>query len=214
MEAAPTVAPFTVRLHVTPSKGAQLWVHEDMTSTPPDITATDAEGNQLVGKFREWEECFDSKDDCHIMVYDFATLPAGGEVIFDTELEIPVTPGIEKNEAPEFKTTEKNELNIAGIAFTIEPLERSSKTPEQLPLLISYTNADRIAEIIVCDDKGNHLKSKIVEGDYDPATDKTSALHVVSYKKDKAKLAVRTYKPVIKVKSTVKFKASIGRRDK
>ena len=213
VETTTTVAPFTVRLHATPSKGALLWVHEDSTTTLPDITATDAEGNQMIGKFREWEECFDSKDDCHIMVYDFASLPAGGEVIFDTVLEIPVTPGIAKNEAPEFKTTEKSELSIAGITFTIEPQKRSDKTPEQLALLISYTHADRIAEIIICDDKGNHLKSKIVEGDFDPATDKTSALHVVSYKKDKAKLAVRTYKPVVKVKAPVKFKAGIGRRD-
>lgn len=213
VETTTTVAPFTVRLHATTSKGALLWVHEDTTTTLPDITATDAEGNQMIGKFRVWEECFDSKDDCHILVYDFASLPAGGEVIFDTELEIPVTPGIDKNEAPEFKTTERSELSIAGIPFTIEPQERSDKTPDQLPLLITYTNADRIAEIIICDEKGNHLKSKIVEGDFDPATDKTSALHVVSYKKGKAKLAVRTYKPVVKVKAPVKFKASIGRRD-
>lgn len=201
----------TVRLHATPSKGALLCVHDDSHADLPDIQAKDAVGNALVGKFREWEHCFDSKDECHIMVYDFTARPEGGEIIFDTEIEVPVMPGIQKNEAPNFKTTEKSRITIADIPFTIEPQNKDPEKPEQLPLLITYTNAAQVAEIIICDDKGNHLKSQIVQGDFDSATGTTSAIYVVSYKKENAKLAVRTFKPVEKVKVPVKFKASIGR---
>lgn len=199
-----------VRLHATPSKGAMLWVQEGQQI--PDIAATDAKGNVMTGSFREWEVCYDgNKSGCHILVFDFATLPEGDTIIFDTELELPVTPGIQRHEAPSFSTTEKTTCTIGGHQVEIEPLPKSEDAPRELALRITYDKAQEVPEIIICDDEGWHLESQIVHGEYDPATGKTSAIYVQEYNKKEGKIALRTYKPCVGVSGKVKFKASIGR---
>lgn len=206
----PATVACTVRLHVTPSKGAMLWVHDGQPIA--DISATDGNGKTMVGKFREWESCFDDrKNGCHIMVFDFGALPTGGSINFDTELELPVTPGIQRHEAPTFSTTEKTACNIAGHQVEIEPLPKTDSAPGELALRITYDKAQDVPEIIVCEDDGDHLKSNIVYADYDPATGKTTAVYVQKYTKKQGKLALRTYKPCVRVKGKVNFKATIGR---
>lgn len=200
----------TVRLHVTPSKGASLWIHDD--EPLPDLEATDGAGNKMVGKFRDWELCFDAKDaHCYIMVYDFTQLPAGDSLNFDTTLDIPVTPGIQKHEAPTFSTTEKTICTIANHQVEIEPLERSAAAPDELVLRITYTDAAKVPEIIICEDDGDHLKSTLVDADINETTGKTTAVYVQKYRKKEGKIALRTYQPKVMVKSPVKFNASIGR---
>lgn len=199
----------TVRLHATPSKGTLIETTEN-TAIPP-ITATDGKGNVMTGQFREWETCYDSKDNCQILVFDFTSLPSGGSLSFDTQIEIPVKPGIQKHEAPSFSTTEKSNLSVAGHNITIEPLEKSSVAPDELVLRITYNAASQVPEIIICDDEGYHLKSNIIDADYDSTTDQTTAVYVQKYTKKTGKFALRTYQPTINIKSTVKFKATIGR---
>lgn len=200
----------TVRLHATPSKGATLWTQSD--SPMPDLEATDGAGNKMIGKFRDWELCFDAKDaHCHILVYDFTCLPSGDALNFDTTLEIPVTPGIQRHEAPTFSTSQKTQCFIAGHQVEIEPLERSSAAPDELVLRINYTDASKVSQIIICDDEGYHLKSTLIDADINEETGKTSAVYVQKYSKKEGKIALRTYQTRINVKSTVKFNAVIGR---
>lgn len=200
----------TVRLHVTPSKGATLWTHEE--APMPDLEATDGAGNKMTGKFRDWEVCFDSKDAyCHIMVYDFTQLPAGDTLNFDTSLELPVTPGVQKHEAPTFSTTQKTTCTIAGHQVEIEPLERSAAAPDELILRVTYTDAEKVPEIIICDDEGYHLKSNLIDAEYHADSAKVTAVYVQKYTKKEGKIALRTYQPRVNVKSSVKFSASIGR---
>lgn len=200
----------TVRLHATPSKGCTLWTQQD---TPmPDLEATDGAGNKMTGKFRDWELCFDAQDaHCHIMVYDFTQRPAGDTLDFDTALEIPVTPGVQRHEAPTFSTTQKTQCTIAGHQVEIEPLERSAAAPDELVLRITYTDADKVPQIIICDDEGYHLKSTLIDADINEENGKTTAVYVQKYTKKEGKIALRTYQPRVNVKSTVKFKATIGR---
>lgn len=213
VEAAPNEpAPVrcTVRLHVTPSKGAKLWIQGD--EPMPDLEGVDGAGNKMVGKFRDWELCFDSGDaHCHILVYDFTQLPAGDALNFDTTLDIPVTPGVKKHEAPTFSTKQKTNCTIAEHQVEIEPLERSAAAPDELVLRITYTDAAKVPEIIICDDEGYHLKSTLIDADINEATGKTTAVYVQKYTKKEGKIALRTYQPRIHVKSPVKFNASIGR---
>lgn len=206
----PAPAKCTVRLHVTPSQGTTLWTEHD--SPMPDIEATDGAGNKMVGKFRDWELCFDAKDaHCHILVYDFAQLPAGDTLNFDTTLDIPVTPGVQRHEAPTFSTTQKTQCTIAGHQVEIEPLERSAAAPDELVLRITYTEAEKVPQIIICDDEGYHLKSALIDADVNEETGKTTAVYVQKYTKKEGKIALRTYQPHITVKSAVKFSATIGR---
>lgn len=199
----------TVRLHVTTSKGA---IFRTQDCTPAlKLAATDGNGNSLEGQFREWEICFDSKEDCHILVFDFNKLPEGGTLKFDTTLELPVTPGIQKHEAPSFSTKSKTECTIAEHKVEIEPLEKSQAAPDELVLRVTYTGASHVPEIIICDDEGYHLKSNIIDADHDTATDTTTAVYVQKYTKKTGKIALRTYKPTIPVKASVKFQATIGR---
>lgn len=200
----------TVRLHATPSKGAALWTQGEHPIA--NIEATDANGNKMVGKFRDWEICFDSKDNCQILVFDFEQLPQGGALIFDTQIELPVTHGVQKHEAPDFSTKQVTEFDVAGHHVIVEPLEKSSAAPDELVLRISYNDATNVPEIIVCDDEGYHLKSNIIDADYDPQTGRTTAVYVQKYTKKSGKIALRTYKPCVNVKSDVKFKATIGRK--
>ncbi len=208
-EGAPPVR-CTVRLHATPSKGATFWTQGEHSIA--DIEATDAAGNKMIGKFRDWEICFDSNDNCQILVFDFEQLPQGGALIFDTQIELPVTQGVQKHEAPDFSTKQTTEFTVAGHHVIVEPLEKSSAAPDELVLRISYNDASNVPEIIVCDDEGYHLKSNIIDADYDPQTGRTTAVYVQKYTKKSGKIALRTYNPCVKVKSDVKFKATIGRK--
>lgn len=199
----------TVRLHVTTSKGATLRTQD---CTPAlTLTATDGNGESMSGHFTEWELCFDSKENCHILAFDFDRLPGGGVLKFDTALELPVTPGIQKHEAPTFSTKSKTECTIANHQVEIEPLEKSKAAPDELVLRIIYTGASQVPEIIICDDEGYHLKSNIIDADYDEENDKTTAVYVQKYTKKTGKIALRTYQPTVQVKASVKFQATIGR---
>lgn len=200
----------TVRLHATPSKGATFWTQGEQSIS--DIEATDAAGNKMIGKFRDWEICFDSNANCQILVFDFEQLPQGGALTFDTQIELPVTQGVQKHEAPDFSTKQITEFTVAGHHVIVEPLEKSSAAPDELVLRISYNDASNVPEIIVCDDEGYHLKSNIIDADYDPQTGRTTAVYVQKYTKKSGKIALRTYNPCVNVKSEVKFKATIGRK--
>lgn len=201
----------TVRLHVTPSKGAFLWLQAPHTEIP-HLEATDGNGNKLIGQFRDWETCFDSDANCQIMVYDFNALPAGNTLHFDTTLRVPLSPGIQKHDAPTFSTKETTRFTIAGHAVEVTPLPKSPAAPGHIVLKITYNGASRVPEIIVCDDEGYHLKSNIIDAEHDSATDTTTAVYVQQYHKKQGKLALRTYQPTIKVSAPVKFDASIGRK--
>lgn len=201
----------SVRLHVTPSKGAFIW-HQAPHTDIPDITATDGKGNKLVGRFRDWETCFDSDSNCQIMVYDFSVLPEGDSLHFDTSIQIPISPGIQKHDAPTFSTKETTHFTIAGHAVEVTPLPKSPAAPGHIVLKITYTGASLVPEIIICDDEGYHLKSSIIAADHDLQTDTTSAVYVQQYHKKSGKLALRTYQPTLKVSAPVKFDATIGRK--
>ncbi len=203
----------TVRLHVTPSKGAFLWLQAPHSEIP-HLEATDGNGNKLIGQFRDWETCFDSDADtnCQIMVFDFNALPAGNTLHFDTSLQVPLSPGIKKHEAPTFSTKETTRFTIAGHEVEVTPLPKSPAAPGHIVLKITYNGASHVPELIVCDDEGYHLKSNIIDAEHDSATDTTTAVYVQQYHKKQGKLALRTYQPTINVSAPVKFDAAIGRK--
>lgn len=195
----------TVRLHLTPSKGLLLWTRRNRDVPPVPLVGKDEEGNLLIGLFREWEACFDSGEGCWIMVYDFYERPHGKWLAFDTEIRVPVSRGTQKHDPVSFLPTESATLSIAGKQFAINPVEG-----DDVVFDLEYDTDPDIASIAILDAKGNPLKSRIIEGEYNEEKERSIATYCLASKGGKASLSLETFLPCETVPAKVRFKIGIG----
>ncbi len=197
----------TVRLHVSVAKGMQLWMQQEQDVSPAPLVGKDAEGHILVGTFREWEACFDSKGLCGIMAYDFHARPHGDWLAFDTELDVPVTQGVEKIVSSPFPVKEPAMFALAGHRFSIVPAADDSPRPA---LEVSYPAFPDIANISFQDARGTPLPCSIVEAAHNEAERRRSIVYSLAHQGEKACLCLCLYTLRKTVRIPVRFRVSIG----
>lgn len=200
-----------VRLHLTPTKGHTI----RLAPLDAELHATDAQGNGMKGEFREWEICYgDARNTrCVIAVYDFPALPKGGAICFDTTVAVPVTSGTKEHEDVDFTVADTSKLSIEDIDLTITPSFANETDPDNTAFSIEYSEESKaaIAQITICDPKGQPMQANIVEGVYHEAGNIVRATYVLSSKHEKLKLRLSTYKPIGTVEVPVRFRTTIGR---
>lgn len=197
----------TLRLHLTAGKGAQLWMRRGKDVPPAPLAGKDAEGNLLVGVFREWESCYEATGKCGIMVYDFYARPRGGWIAFDTDLEVPVTKGAKECKSEPFSLAREAVVCIAGRMFRISP---AGGEESGLLLKAEYEADPDLAGISFLSPKGKKISGTAIESDFHEQGKRNSATYALAYKGEKAILAARIFRPREIVRVPLRFKSSIG----
>jgi len=197
----------TLRLHLTAGKGAQLWMRRGKDVPPAPLAGKDAEGNLLVGVFREWESCYEANGKCGIMVYDFYARPRGGWIAFDTNLEVPVTKGAKECKSEPFDLAREAVVCIAGRMFRISPVGGEERSPL---VQVEYDADPDLAGISFLTPKGEKITGSPIESDFHEPGKRNSATYSLAYKGEKAILAARIFRPREIVCVPLRFKSSIG----
>ena len=201
----------SVRLHLTPSPGCLIRVRAENMRPERPLIATDAAGNTLEGRFREWELCYDSDANCVIAVYDFNRHPEGGVLRVDTTVDIPASSEQTEHEPIVFAAAQKHTITSGGHTFHLSPTESSADDPDNTVLLIEYENSPDIADIVIQQEDGTPLQPEIVDGYLNADSKLVSAICILNSRSEKFRFVLRTYKQCNKVEVPVKFNATIGR---
>lgn len=199
----------TVRLHMTPNEGYSI-----RTDCEPQqsLECTDAKGNKLQGKFREWEMCFNSTDSaCRIAVYDFAALPQGGKITFDTTMEVPITCGYLEHEPVSFDPHKVRKVKLADTVFYTTPSAANESDPDNTAFTLEYTRDTSIVQIGIGDAANNPLDARIVDTGYNETDNLMYTTFALHGKHTALTLNLRTRKQKETAKAAVKFRATIGR---
>ncbi len=201
----------TVRLHLTPLPGHLIRTRAEQSRPSRELAATDAVGNKLAGKFREWELCYDSDANCVIAVYDFKRRPKGGVLKVNGCIDIPVSPELTEHEAIEILTDRKQTITSGGYTFYIRPTDSSANDPDNTVLHIEYEYHDDIADIVIQAEDGTPLQPNIIDGYMSSDNKLVSAVYILNLRAEKFRFVLRTYKRSNNVDVPVKFRATIGR---
>lgn len=199
----------TVRLHLTPSEGYSI-----RTDCEPQqsLECTDAKGNKLQGKFREWEMCFNSTDSaCRIAVYDFAALPQGGKITFDTTMEVPITCGYLEHEPVPFDPHKVRKVKHPHTTFYTTPSAANENDPDNTAFTLEYPAGADIVHIGIGDANNTLLETQIVDTGYNETDNRLYTTFALHGKHTALTLHLKTHKPQGTAKATVTFQATIGR---
>ncbi len=201
----------TVRLHLSPMPGCFVRVRAENLRPELPLVATDAAGNRLEGKFREWELCYDSAANCVIAVYDFSKRPEGDELRVDCSVDIPMSTEQQVHEAVEFTPAQNHTITAGGHTFYLRPADTAADDPDNTVLLIEYLNHPDIADFSIQQEDGTPVQQEIVDGYLNPETKLVSTICILNSRSEKFRFVLRTYKNCDKVQVPVKFTSSIGR---
>lgn len=212
-KAEKAAAPFILRLHVSPDKASRLSLHRTNDLPPVPLVGKDGRGNILIGRFREWEECFDARRDCHIMVYEFSSLPQGGSLTVDTELSLPVM-GKDIRHRPVALPAEGKEnglITAGGYNFRIIPIppnEESEHAGERL-LTIEYEYSPEISLLELTDARGVPLVHKLVDGNRDDEKKLIRDTYLLKTKGARIFLTLSTYPTFRLLRVPASFRLSL-----
>lgn len=209
-ETTPDTVLCTVRLHLTPAPGSVIRTRAEALRPARPLIATDAAGNKLEGRFREWEFCYDSADNCVIAVYDFSQRPEGGQLRVDTTVDIPAAEQME-HEPIVFVAAQEHTITSGGHTFHLRPADSAADDPDNTVLHIAYENSPDIVDITIQQEDGTPLQTEIVDGYLHTDSKLVSAICILNSRSEKFRFVLRTYKICDKVEVPVKFSATIGR---
>lgn len=208
-----TAAPFTLRLHATASKGYRLRLHRPTDLPPVPLVGRDSRGNILLGRFREWEECFDARQNCHIMVYEFSSLPQGGALTIDTELSLPIM-GKDIRHRPialPLETGKTSSVAIGGHEFLITsaPSDEETKRAGEQLLTIEYAYSPEIALLELTNARGLPLTHKLIDGERDDEKKRLRETYLLKTKDRRVFLTLSTYPTFQLCRVPVRFRINL-----
>ncbi len=172
----------------------------------------DGQGQPLIGRFREWEECFDSRHGCQIMVYDFDSLPQGGSLSLHAELVLPVM-GKDIHHRPVPLPAEGDGCVMAGgYLFRITPAATDGEAAQagERVLNIEYEDFPDMASLELTDAEGTPLVHKVVDGDRDEKAHLVRDTYLVKSRSTKMFLTLSTYPTFRLLRVPVHFRINIS----
>lgn len=209
-----SAAPCTLRLHLVPAAGIDIFTRDDSPGATP-LQCLDGEGNLLLGRFREWESCYDSTGHCLTMVFDLFTRPKGSSLSVDTQIPIKIVRQAGKPEIAAFDPGRDAELTVAGHPLHIIPNEASAeaKRAGQISFTIEYDDEATVRDLILCTASGKPLTYRVVDDGTAQSKGRSRVTYLIHPGKGGIHLALTPAPTTDTVSVPVRFRAAIGSLD-